>query len=178
MMTRLSAAVFLAIVAFVAPGCAVWPSYDAGKVNLAKYDRLLIVPFEASPSAPQFTAERNKVLCAKIAEHVKCCPTGFREVADKPDKSPKELILTGTAVDYDPGNPIARMMLIGLGPASFHLKVRLQDGATGEVLSESDVKSLFVFGGLIGGVVQEPTFVNDLGRAIGNGVTQARDRRE
>ena len=49
------------------------------------------------------------------------------------------------------------------------------DGASGQVVGEpSKVWSLFVVGGLIGGAVGEPVFVNDLGGTIGRGVTNAR----
>jgi hypothetical protein len=65
-------------------------------------------------------------------------------------------------------------MLIGFGAASFEIEVILKDGASDEILSKSHVSSLFVMGGLIGGVVGEDVFVEDLGRAIGGGVANAK----
>lgn len=165
----------LAVVALLGcTGCAVWPSYNPQKVDLAKYDHLVVAPFQADPKAGQFTSDRNSTLCAKIVEHAKKKPGEFKDITTTPTGQPNELILTGMVLDYDPGDPYMRMMLIGLGPAHFKINVRLEDGATHEVLSESQVSSLFVFGGMIGGAVQEPVFVNDLGRAIGEGVIRAR----
>jgi hypothetical protein len=116
---RLMTVLVAGVVCLNAGGCVKPPIYDPGKVDLSKYDRLVIAPFDAGPKAPQFTASRNADLCAKIKEHVKCRPEGFREIDSTPRHTPNELILTGTAVDYDPGNQFLRAMLIGLGPAHF-----------------------------------------------------------
>jgi hypothetical protein len=160
-----------------AGGCVVWPSYNPGKVDLSNYNRLVIKSFDAGEKAPGYTAEKNKVLCANIQKHVmenKSQP--FNEIDTDCKNCQKELVLTGTVLDYEPGNPGLRMMLIGLGPAHFKIEVCLKDGATGEILDKSIVSSLFVVGGMIGGSVQEPTFVNDLGRAISNGVCNAKKK--
>lgn len=166
----------LLAMAFTSTGCVILPSYSAGEVDLSKYDHLTVAPFESSPTAMKFDSERNRTLCSKIVQNVQCGDGGFRNVSDKPTNTPGELILTGTAETYDPGDPGARMMLIGTGSATFHLKVRLKDGATGKVLDEASVRSLFVIGGLIGGSVTEENFVNDLAKAIARGVTRARKR--
>jgi hypothetical protein len=175
-MSRLCVAALVAMT-LNAGGCILLPSYDPGKVDLKKYDRLVIVPFSSAPEASQFSKERNDTLCATIKKNaVKSGSQLFTEivVASEAKHESNNLILTGTVKQYDPGNQFARAMLIGLGSATFKIDVCLIDGASGECLCTKEVSSLFVLGGLIGGAVSEQNFVDDLGGAIGKGVTLAK----
>jgi hypothetical protein len=137
-------------------------------VDLSSYNRLVIRAFDAGPQAPKFTEDKYAIQEA-IKKHVQeHNPPVFSEIDFVYKNCPKELILTGRAVDYEPiGFPLFH--------AHAKIEITLTDGATGKVIDKSEAGSLRIGGPLTQAILKK-AFVDDLARDIANKVCNGKKK--
>ncbi len=119
--------------------------------DLRRFETATVVPF---PCATQQSTDPKvgENFAADIAARLRndFGPL-FREVRlGQPGTQANELVIRGAITKYIPGNPAARMMLIGLGSAHFEADVRLVDGESGAELFSAPIDKLWAWGGLMG----------------------------
>jgi Domain of unknown function (DUF4410) len=120
-------------------------------LDLGRYEVATVVPFanaakEANNSTigTEFADEIHELLKNTFGP-------AFREVRfGAPTGAADELVITGTILKYNAGNRDARMLMAGLGAASFKANLVLKDAASEKVLLSESVDKLWAWGGIIG----------------------------
>ncbi len=135
-------------------------------VTAPEFDRVTVQRFsnEVGDSLPA-TASEN-VAGAIIAMLQKEHPTAFREVASTPSNQPKELVLQGKILKYNPGSKAARFILIGLGAGKLELEVAFVNAATGETLEQFSTSGEIMAGGLMGASMGIEDMINSAAKKI------------
>ncbi len=144
-------------------------------VDLSMYQVVTVVPFDATAAAV-----KDDTIGARFAHDVTrrlqhSFGQLFTEVREGPPTGKQdELIVTGTFTEYDPGDELARLMLIGMGAASFHGEVVLKDGADNHVLFRAPFDKLWAWGGLLGASKNAGRMQIEAAAAVANTVARAK----
>lgn len=131
-----------------------------------KFVRVAVATFsnEVGTSLPA-TAPEN-VTGAIIAMLQKEHPTVFREVSSTPLNQPRELVVQGKILKYNPGSKAARFILIGLGAGKLELEVAFKNAGTGEIIEQFSTSGEIMAGGVMGASMGIDDMINSASKKI------------
>jgi hypothetical protein len=181
----MNARVILTGIAFLgifATGCATSNSVKAKplalesrSVNLARYDRAVIQPFEF-PARTMEERNAGQIFANSLERRLQndFGPL-FREVRQgQPTGSPDEVVITGRIDEYRAGSRAGRMF-IPWGPrAELKGEVILKDSATGDQLMVAPFDKLWGFAGGVGAAKDIDDLLEETTAAAANTIARAR----
>lgn len=171
------------IAASLFAGCATQQSKSAkplkpvtgGPLELHRFETLTVLTFtNLSRNAEGIPA--GELLARDVEERLRLdFPSVFAITQlNKPSGQSNEVILTGTITTYRPGDPAARMMLIGLGSAGLEGTVIFRDSGTGQELMTAKFDKLWAWGGALGASKGMSDMMNEAAASIAATAAEAK----
>lgn len=148
---------------------------SAPDLNLRSYNAVTVVPFEISTNHVKDPLVGTKFAADIGARLRNDFGNLFQEVRfGSPRGSNDELLVTGTVRKHEPGSMGARVMLIGLGAASFEAELVLKDAATQRNLLTAPLDKLWAWGGMMGAAKDIDRMMAESAAAVANTIARAK----
>jgi len=124
---------------------------DNAHADLSRYRVASVIAFTIAPTN-KIDASVGAEFAENIARRLKIdFGPIFEEVrSDQSSGREDELLVTGVIKSYQPGSKFGRLMLMGVGAASFKADLQLKNAADGKILFSAPIDKLWAWGGALG----------------------------